>query len=103
MDKAKQKRLAEAGWKTGSTQDFLKLSDDEAAYVDMKIALAHALSSRRKKLHCTQAELAKRLKSSQSRIAKMESADDSVSLDLLVRSLLKVGASQKEVAKVMAR
>ena len=69
----------------------------------MKIALAHALSSRRKKLHCTQAELAKRLKSSQSRIAKMESADDSVSLDLLVRSLLKVGASQKEVAKVMAR
>ena len=37
--------------------------------------------------------------SSQSRVAKMEAADASVSVDLLIRSLLKLGAARKDLAK----
>lgn len=50
----------------------------------------------------TQTQLAKRLESSQSRVAKMEAGDRSVSLDLLVRSLLAVGMTRRDLAKVIA-
>jgi predicted transcriptional regulator len=54
------------------------------------------------RLNLTQADLARTMKSSQSRVAKMEAGDASVSLDLLVRSLLAVGTTNKELAKVIA-
>ena len=43
----------------------------------------------------------KRLGSSQSRVAKMEAADPSVSLDLLVRGLLATGASPRDIGRVL--
>jgi len=51
----------------------------------------------------TQTELAKHLGSSQSRVAKLEAGDTSVSLDLLIRGLLAVGASRKDVAQALGR
>ena len=47
-------------------------------------------------------KLAKMLKSSQSRVAKMEKEDPSVSIDLLVKSLLAMGANKKRIAKTVA-
>ena len=95
MDKAKQKRLEAAGWKVGTVQDFLDLSPEEALLIDIRARLALVLSERRKAQSLTQAELARRIRSSQSRVAKMEAADGSVSLDLLVRSLLALGTDHR--------
>jgi len=102
MDKATKKKLADAGWTTGDAQDFLELTDAEAAFIDMKLALAADLRSRRLERHLNQTQVARIIGSSQSRVAKMEAADPSVSIDLLIRSLLKLGAERRDVAKAVA-
>ena len=84
-------------------QAYLELSEEEAAFVELKLALGDYLRRLRKENSWTQSEVAHRLGSSQSRIAKMEAADASVSVDLLVRSLLALGASLQEVGRVIAR
>jgi ribosome-binding protein aMBF1 (putative translation factor) len=99
MNKAKRKKLESKGWKVGTVQDFLKLSDEEAAYVELKLMLAKNVQKRRRAMNLTQTALARRLKSSQSRIAKMEAGDPSVSVDLLVRSLLALGASKQSLQR----
>ena len=102
MDKEKRARLEEKGWKVGSTEEFLGLTADEAAYVDLRLKLSGAVRDFRKKKRLTQIGLAELLHSSQSRIAKAEAADESVSLDLLIRSLLALGATDQDLAKVIA-
>ena len=102
MDKATKKKLEAKGWNTGDAQDFLGLSDAEAAFIDMKLALAEDLRARRLRKHLNQTQLAKIIGSSQSRVAKMEAADPSVTVDLLIRSLLKLGAERPDVAKALA-
>jgi DNA-binding XRE family transcriptional regulator len=98
----KRRRLEAKGWRFGTTQTFLRLSDEEAAYVDLKARLAAGLRERRRRRSFTQADLAKRLQSSQSRIAKMEAGDPSVSLDLLIRSLLILGTSRQELSRLIS-
>lgn len=102
MRKTKQKRLQSKGWKIGNADEFLGLSPDESAYIDMKLELAESLRKRRQRRKLTQIQLAKLLKSSQSRIAKMEAGDPTVSIDLLIRSLLVLGASKRDLARVIA-
>jgi DNA-binding XRE family transcriptional regulator len=102
MKASKRKRLEAVGWKVGSASDFLELTEAEEALIAMKLALAKNLQERRKKRKLTQVELGKRIGSSQSRVAKMEVADKSVSVDLLIRSLLSLGASRKEIGTVVA-
>lgn len=82
MKTSKRLKLEAAGWAVGSAADFLGLSEEEATLIEMKLALADSIRERRQKKHLTQQELARRLGSSQSRVAKMEAADGSVSLDL---------------------
>ena len=98
----KRKKLESKGWKVGSADEFLNLSPEEAAYVDLKLSLGNSLRTRRLKKKMSQVELAKLVASSQSRIAKMEAGDPSVSIDLLVKSLLALGVSRKELAKAVA-
>jgi len=86
----------------GDAREFLGLTEQEAAFVELKLALADKLRKRRLKRGLTQNQLAKQLESSQSRVAKMEAGDRTVSLDLLVRSLLTVGVTRRELAKVIA-
>jgi len=101
MKQHKRMKLARAGWKVGDAADFLDLDVAEASFVDLKLGLAGALRARRKHLGLSQVEAAKQLGSSQSRVAKMEIADESVSLDLLVRSLLKLGVKREALAKTV--
>jgi DNA-binding XRE family transcriptional regulator len=101
MRASKKKRLMARGWAVGDARDFLGLSEEEAAFVELKLALAENLRQRRQKRGMTQTQLAKRLESSQSRVAKMEGGDRTVSLDLLVRSLLTVGMTRRELARVI--
>jgi Predicted transcriptional regulator with C-terminal CBS domains len=102
MKQAKRKKLESRGWKIGSTADFLKLTAEEEAYIDLKLSLSESLKNRRQDKNMSQTELARLIQSSQSRIAKMEAGDPSVSMDLLVKSLLALGASRKDVAKAIA-
>lgn len=102
MDKRKKERLAKKAWETGSVAEFLDLSADESAYIEMKLALSEKLRERRRRKKLTQAELAKAIESSQSRVAKMEAGDPTVSIDLLVKSLLALGVSRKELGRTIS-
>ena len=102
MDSKKKKELQSKGWHIGSAKDFLGLSEQEATYIELKLMLGQNLKNRRLEKELTQVELAKLLKSNQSRIAKMESGDPSVSLDLLVKSLLELGTTKKDIANIIA-
>ena len=91
MKADKRKKLEKAGWRVGSTAEFLALTPAEDAYVEMKLALARELGDARRTRRLTQKTLAERLRTSQPRVAMMEKGDPSVSLDLLVRALLALG------------
>jgi DNA-binding XRE family transcriptional regulator len=103
MDRAKRKKLEQAGWSVGSPSDFLGLTRDEAAFVELKLALSDELRVRRENQGLTQDALARKLGSSQSRVAKMEAGDSTVSVDLLLRALLATGASRREIANAITR
>lgn len=101
MKTIKRKRLESKGWKVGTVKEFLQLSPEESAYLEMKLTLSKNLQKFRREKNLTQKELANRLQSSQSRVAKMEAGDPSVSLDMMVRSLLTLGASRKHLANML--
>ncbi len=102
MHENKRKRLKARGWKVGSAKDFLGLNDQETAFIEMKLRLASSLRDLRRRRRLTQIDLARILRSSQSRIAKMETGDPSVSLDLLVRSLLALGTSARQLSRMIS-
>ena len=99
MKAAKRKKLEASGWKVGGAADFLELSKEEAAYIELKLKLANRLKDARIRRRLTQKEFAKRINSSQSRVAKMERGDRSVSLDLLIKALLALGITNKNIGK----
>ena len=103
MQAGKQRKLAAKGWKIGDASDFLGLSESEQAYIELRLKLADGLKSRRSSQGMTQTELASTLRSSQSRVAKMEAGDPTVSLDLLVKSLLALGTSNRELAAMITQ
>lgn len=99
MRKTKLKRLKAVGWKVGSAKDFLGLDEQEAALVEVKLSLIDAVKKSPQKRRLSQTDLAQRIGSSQSRVAKIEAGDPSVSLDLIVRALIATGATQQEIRK----
>lgn len=103
MKNSKKKELESTGWRVGDTQEFLELSDAEMALVDVRVSLARDLRHRRQAKKISQATLAKRVGSSQSRVAKMEAGDPSVTIDLLMRTLFSAGSTPAEIARVIAR
>jgi Helix-turn-helix len=103
MKNEKRRKLEAAGWKVGTASQLLGLSKEKAELVELKLALAQGLRLRREARRLTQGRLAKLIGSSQSRVAKMEAADSTVTLDLLLRSLLATGATRRELAKIIQR
>ena len=103
MRQDKRKRLQAKGWRLGDAGTFLGLSAQEAAYIELRLKLAEGLKDRRQAHGLSQTDLATVIRSSQSRVAKMESGDPSVSLDLLIRSLLALGASGRDLGRMIAR
>ena len=101
MDRTKKKKLEARGWKISTVDEFLELTPEESAYIELKLQLAQGLSLYRKEKKLTQLQLAQLLNSSQSRVAKMEAGDPSVSLDLLIKSLLVLGSSPSDLAKII--
>jgi ribosome-binding protein aMBF1 (putative translation factor) len=103
MRAEKRRSLEAKGWKAGSAKDFLGLTDHEVAYIELRLKLAQGLKAKRSSRGLSQTELAKVVQSSQSRVAKMEAGDPTVSLELLVRSLLALGASSRELGQIISR
>ncbi len=101
MDRRKRRKLEAAGWAVGSTREFLDLTEAEAAYVEFKSTLSGFLRSARERQNLSQEAIARRVGSSQSRIAKMEAADPGVSIDLLLRSLFALGAQPADIGKAL--
>ena len=102
MRASKRAKLVNRGWKVSDTKEFLDLSPEEAALIELRLKLAEGLKARRKRKRLTQIELAEAVQSSQSRVAKMESGDPTVSIDLLMRSLIALGASRSDLARIIA-
>jgi len=102
MDLKKRKRLLANGWACGDTSEFLKLTREETELLELKIALSQLLQKRRQQKHLSQTRLAEIINSSQSRVAKMEKSDPSVSLDLIVRSLFALGVSKAALSRAIA-
>ena len=98
MDPVKRARLQAEGWQVGSVADFLHLTAEESAYIELRLKLAKGLRRQRQQRRLTQVQVARMLASSQSRVAKMEAGDPSVSLDLLIRSHLVLGSSHQDLA-----
>ena len=103
MEKIKKKKLEAKGWTVGDIDGFLGLDEAEMTIVEMKVALAKALVEKRKSSNVTQVNMAKIIGSSQSRVAKIEKADSSVSLELMIKSFLSLGATKKDIVKVFAK
>jgi DNA-binding XRE family transcriptional regulator len=102
MEEAKRKRLEEKGWEVGTVSQFLDLTPEETALIEIKLALSHHLKERRQQ-SMTQTELAAKLHSSQPRIAKAENGDASVSIELLIRAMLATGATPQEIGQIIAQ
>ena len=102
MRERKKKRLESKGWKVGTPAEFLDLSPEESVYIELKVRLSETLREKREESSLTQVELARLIESSQSRVAKMEAGDPSVTLDLLIRSLLALGATRHDLARVIS-
>lgn len=102
MDAAKRKFLEKAGYRVTTAAEFLELTEVEQAMVETKLALAAQIKAKRQSMHLTQTALAKRMDSNQSRVAKIEAADPTVSLDLMARALFALGTKPKQFAKAFA-
>lgn len=102
MKQAKQKKLEAKGWKVGNAAELLDLSPEEVALIEMKMSLSKRLKQLRIRKRMSQTAYAKKINSSQSRVAKMEAGESSVSIDLLFKSLLALGATQKDLAKAIS-
>jgi transcriptional regulator with XRE-family HTH domain len=103
MRDSKRKRLEAQGWRVGDAREFLGLTAEETAFIELKLRLADSLRERRLRGRLTQGQVAELIRSSQSRVAKMEAADPSVSVDLIIRSLFALGASKQDIAKAISR
>ena len=89
--------MSKQDWKEGTVQDFLELSDVDMALVETKVALTRALRRQRQESQLTQTDVARAMRTSQSRVARIEAGDPSVSLDLVFKALYTVGMTPLEV------
>jgi ribosome-binding protein aMBF1 (putative translation factor) len=101
MDKKRKQQLEEKGFRVGSTADFLELSPEEETYIDIRLDISNLVKSQRAKRGWTQEQLARAIGSSQSRIAKLEGGDPGISMDLMIKALLRLGTSKKQIGKLL--
>ena len=101
MEKRRRDRLRKDGWENSAVSEVLSVSPDEEALVEARIALTRRIRQVREARGLTQIQVAKLIGSSQSRVAKMEAADRSVSIDMMMRTLFRLGQSPKQVGRAL--
>lgn len=98
MNNQKLKKIKAAGYTVTHADEWLRLDAEEKALVSMRISLAKEVENLRKKRDITQTELAERLGTKQSGIARMERNPRNATLDSLVKALLELGSTPKKIA-----
>ena len=102
MEPTKRQKLEAAGWKVSTVAEFLDLSLEEMEMIEIRLSLSKSLNQFRKQQELSQQELADNINFSLSQVAKMEAASPSVSIDLLIKSLLSLGATREDIAKAIS-
>lgn len=103
MNPTKKAKLKAAGFEATTVTEFLGLTPEDEAWIEMKLALTRQLRESRKATGSTQAALAERMGSAQSRVAKMESGSGDTSFDLLIKGLLAAGATPSDIGTRLAK
>jgi predicted transcriptional regulator len=101
MRESKRNKLRRLGYRVIDTQEFLGLSDEEMAVIDLKILLIEKLKAARSAKGITQHQLARMIGSSQPRVAMLEQGRSDVSLDLICRALFAIGVGRRELGKTI--
>lgn len=102
MEPVKRQRLEAQGWKVGTVEELLGLSPSEAKFIELKLSLSRLLKHLRLSKNLTQEDVAKLVQSSQSRVAKMEAGEASTSIDILIRTLIFIGATPEDIATAIS-
>jgi DNA-binding XRE family transcriptional regulator len=97
VDRETRARLEAAGYKIGDAEDFLQLNDAERRMVELRLRVSQLIRERRQTESMTQQQLASKLGSSQSRVAKIEAAASDVSLDLAFKALFATGGTMRDL------
>ncbi len=100
MNKEKRQALEAAGWVFGDAEDFLELTREERAMVELRLAVSNAVRTRRMRQGLTQAQAAKILRTSQPRVAQIEAGARDVTLDLMFRGLYALGGTIEDLRTV---
>jgi predicted XRE-type DNA-binding protein len=87
VKRAQKEEFERAGWKLGTASELLGMTEAEEALVEAKLQLGDAVRALRTHNQLSQAALAKRMGSSQPRVAKVENRDPEVSMDLLMKGV----------------
>jgi DNA-binding XRE family transcriptional regulator len=87
MNKEQREKFKRAGWKLGTVGELLDLTPAEEALIEAKVRLSKVVRALRQQSRLSQAQLAKRIGSNQTRIAKVENQDPEVSLDLQMKAI----------------
>ena len=101
MAKLNLEKAKAAGFRPVTITEFLGLTPEDNAIIEVRLALSNAIKKRRLEAKQTQQDFAKKLKTSQSRLAKMEAGDSSVALDLLIKGLIADGASAADIGAAL--
>jgi predicted XRE-type DNA-binding protein len=102
MDPIKRQKIEAAGGKVVTVAEFLDLAPEEMEMIEIRLSLSKSLKKLRQQEQLSQQKLAENINSSQSRVAKMEAASPSVSIDLLIKSLLSLGATREDIATAIS-
>ena len=102
MRREPREDLEARGFKETTVGEWLELTPEQIEMIELRVALATKLRRMREGRKMTQADLARRIGTSQPRVSKMESGDPAVTVDLLIRSLLALGASRRVIGRAIA-
>ncbi|MGB5398666.1 MAG: helix-turn-helix domain-containing protein [Thermoanaerobaculia bacterium] len=100
LEARKRERIEKMGGRVTTVEEWLELSPEEVAIIDMKIQLGEELKALRRSKKLSQEKAAEILNTSQGRVSKMERGQ--ASLDQLAWCLLVMGKSRKALARAIS-
>ena len=101
-DQAEVRELPKGCGAGGKLEDLVARAEEEAAYSEIRRALATGVRDTRRCRQISQQEVADMIGSSQPRVSMMEAADASVSVKLMIRTLLRLGARRRDLAHILS-
>ena len=101
MKATKKKALESAGYNMTNAAEWLGLSPQEDAIVNMRVNFAMEIERICKEQGITQKALAEKIGTRQSGVARMLNNPSKVTLDHLIRTLLALGTPSKRIASLI--